>query len=129
MAPPADPATLALLIVHEFQHVKLDAMLDLYDLFDSADTPALPGTWQRTEPRPLDELLQETYARLAVEPESGHTRDAIDALAHRPFPHAAGGALRQRNAPQRAQPSSSGSSRYAVIASQRSPARAPSDSI
>jgi len=80
MAPPADPATLARLLVREFQRVKLNAILDLYDLFDSADTQLYPVPAEG-EPRPLGELLQETYARLAVEPESGHTRDAIGALA------------------------------------------------
>ena len=80
MAPPAGPATLARLLVREFQRVKLNAILDLYDLFDSADTQLYPVPAEG-EPRPLGELLQETYARLAVEPESGHTRDAIGALA------------------------------------------------
>jgi uncharacterized protein len=46
---PADPVTLALLLIREFQHVKLGAILDLYDLDDRTDG-----------------LLQGTYAQLAV---------------------------------------------------------------
>ncbi|MEV6401158.1 FxsB family cyclophane-forming radical SAM/SPASM peptide maturase [Streptomyces sp. NPDC051907] len=55
---------LALTLIHEFQHVKLGALQDMYDLFE-------PGggryhvAW-RTDPRPLDAVLQGTYAHLAV---------------------------------------------------------------
>jgi uncharacterized protein len=62
---PEDPVTLALLIIHEFQHVKLGAVLDLYDLFDPADTRLFHAPW-REDPRPLEGLLQGTYAHLAV---------------------------------------------------------------
>jgi uncharacterized protein len=62
---PADPATLALLLIHEFQHVKLGAMLDLYDLYDPADTRLYHAPW-RDDPRPLEGLLQGTYAHIAV---------------------------------------------------------------
>jgi uncharacterized protein len=65
LALPADPATLALLIIHEFQHVKLGGVLDLYDLFDSADGRLFHAPW-RDDPRPLEGLLQGTYAHLAV---------------------------------------------------------------
>ncbi len=61
----ADPATLALLLIHEFQHVKLGAMLDLYDLFDRTDTRLFHAPW-REDPRPLEGLLQGTYAHVAV---------------------------------------------------------------
>ena len=37
---PVDGADLALLIIHEFQHVKLGALLDMFDLYDSADQRA-----------------------------------------------------------------------------------------
>jgi uncharacterized protein len=100
---PADPATLALLIIHEFQHVKLGAMLDIYDLYDPADSRLFHAPW-REDLRPLEGLLQGTYAHLAVsdfwrtrqnvtggaEAEAAgqrfaywrdHTRDAIDTLA------------------------------------------------
>ena len=66
IARPSGPDTLALLIVHEFQHVKLGAVLDLYDLFDPADTkPRFFPPW-RPDPRPLEGLLQGTYAHVAV---------------------------------------------------------------
>lgn len=62
---PADPLTLALLLLHEFQHVKLGAILDLYDLFDPADKRLYRAPW-RKDLRPLEGLLQGTYAHLAV---------------------------------------------------------------
>ena len=99
---PADPVTLALLLVHEFQHVKLGAVLDLYDLFDSSDERLYRAPW-REDPRPFEGLLQGTYAHMAVSDfwrvrarvETGsaaeeasqryrlwhaHTRDAIETL-------------------------------------------------
>jgi uncharacterized protein len=62
---PADGDVLALLILHEFQHVKLGAMLDLFDLHDRADRRLFYAPW-REDPRPLEPLLQGTYAHLAV---------------------------------------------------------------
>jgi len=61
-----DPALLALLLVHEFQHVKLGALLDIAALYDVADTePRHYAPW-RPDPRPLEGLLQGTYAHIAV---------------------------------------------------------------
>lgn len=100
---PADSTTLALLIMHEFQHVKLGAILDLYDLYDPSDDRLYYAPW-REDRRPLEGLLQGTYAHLAVSDywrvrqqattgaESrlaaerytfwhGHTRTAIETLA------------------------------------------------
>ena len=62
---PDDHGTLALLLIHEFQHVKLGAVLDLYDLYDAADTRLFHAPW-RDDPRPLEGLLQGTYAHIAV---------------------------------------------------------------
>lgn len=62
---PADPATLALLLVHEFQHVKLGAVLDIADLYDHADARLFHAPW-REDPRPLEGLFQGTYAHIAV---------------------------------------------------------------
>jgi uncharacterized protein len=62
---PNDPVTLALLLLHEFQHVKLGAVLDLYDLYDPADHRLFHAPW-REDLRPLEGLLQGTYAHLAV---------------------------------------------------------------
>jgi uncharacterized protein len=56
---------LALLLVHEFQHVKLGAVLDLFDLFDRDDTRLFRAPW-RPDPRPLEGLLQGTYAHVGV---------------------------------------------------------------
>lgn len=65
IARPASPDTLALLVAHEFQHVKLGAVLDLMDLYDPEDTRLFHAPW-RPDPRPLEGLLQGTYAHVAV---------------------------------------------------------------
>jgi uncharacterized protein len=65
IALPADPAVLALLLIHEFQHVKLGAVLDLLDLHDPADTGRYYAPW-REDPRPWQGLLQGAYAHIAV---------------------------------------------------------------
>jgi uncharacterized protein len=62
---PDDPVTLALLLIHEFQHVKLGAVLDLYDLFDLSDTRLYYAPW-REDKRPIEGLLQGTYAHIGV---------------------------------------------------------------
>ncbi len=62
---PDDPATLALLLIHEFQHVKLGAVLDIVDLYDESDGRSYYAPW-RPDPRPLEGLLQGTYAHVAV---------------------------------------------------------------
>ncbi|MGA2825238.1 MAG: FxsB family cyclophane-forming radical SAM/SPASM peptide maturase [Streptosporangiaceae bacterium] len=76
---PADASTLALLIMHEFQHVKLGAILDLYDLYDPADNRLYQAPW-REDMRPLEGLLQGTYAHLAVS-EYWRTRQHVTAGA------------------------------------------------
>ncbi|MFE0462085.1 FxsB family cyclophane-forming radical SAM/SPASM peptide maturase [Kitasatospora sp. NPDC058965] len=65
IARPATAPALALLLVHEFQHVKLGAVLDFHDLFDPTDRRLFEAPW-RPDPRPLEGLLQGTYAHLAV---------------------------------------------------------------
>jgi uncharacterized protein len=65
LALPQDPTLLPLLLVHEFQHVKLGALLDMAELYDATDTALYHTRW-RTDPRPLEGLLQGTYAHLAV---------------------------------------------------------------
>jgi uncharacterized protein len=65
IALPDDPATLCLLLLHEFQHVKLGAVLDLFDLYDASDDRRYDAPW-RDDPRPLEGLLQGTYAHIAV---------------------------------------------------------------
>ncbi|XRQ04236.1 FxsB family cyclophane-forming radical SAM/SPASM peptide maturase [Actinomadura welshii] len=65
IALPESPAKLCLLILHEFQHVKLGAVLDFADLYDKADDRLYHAPW-RWDPRPLEGLLQGTYAHVAV---------------------------------------------------------------
>jgi uncharacterized protein len=62
---PADEGTLALLMMHEFQHVKLGAVLDLFELYDNSEQRLFYAPW-REDPRPLEALLQGTYAHIAV---------------------------------------------------------------
>ncbi|MFL6111118.1 MAG: aKG-HExxH-type peptide beta-hydroxylase, partial [Catenulispora sp.] len=50
---------------HEFQHVKLGAVLDAYDLYDESDRRHFYAPW-RDDPRPFEGLLQGTYAHIAV---------------------------------------------------------------
>ncbi len=65
VALPESADTLAMLLMHEFQHVKLGALLDLFDLCDRGDTRVFYAPW-REDPRPLEALLQGTYAHIAV---------------------------------------------------------------
>lgn len=65
IALPDRPETLCLLLMHEFQHVKLGAVLDFVDLYDPADDRKYHAPW-RADPRPLEGLLQGTYAHIAV---------------------------------------------------------------
>ena len=62
---PASGADLALLIIHEFQHVKLGALTDMFDLCERTDRRLFFAPW-REDPRPLGALLQGTYAHIAV---------------------------------------------------------------
>jgi len=62
---PATGADLALLVIHEFQHVKLGGVYDLYDLYDRTDQRLFFAPW-REDPRPVGALLQGTYAHIGV---------------------------------------------------------------
>lgn len=64
VARPADPVTLALLLITGFQHVKLGVVLDLYDLFDPIDTRLFASPWGEGKQH-LEDLFQDAYARLA----------------------------------------------------------------
>ncbi|WP_427920853.1 aKG-HExxH-type peptide beta-hydroxylase [Streptomyces sp. cg40] len=100
LSPPGDPVLLALTLVHEFLHVQLGALLDLVPLHGPVSPTLYHAPW-RPDPRPLDALLQGTYAHLGVcdfwyteataaaphdraEREHttwfGHTRGAVDTL-------------------------------------------------
>jgi uncharacterized protein len=65
VALPADRHRIDELLVHEFQHTKLFALSDLYELYDSADTRRLSVPW-RPDPRPVEGVLHGAYAHLAL---------------------------------------------------------------
>jgi uncharacterized protein len=60
-----DAPGLAHLLIHEAQHSKLGALLDLVDLVDPADTSVHHAPW-RADPRPLTALLHGAYAHTGV---------------------------------------------------------------
>ncbi|WP_436531290.1 FxsB family cyclophane-forming radical SAM/SPASM peptide maturase [Actinoplanes sp. HUAS TT8] len=62
---PEEPRALALLLVHEVQHLKLGAVLDVCAMFDPRDRRRIAVPW-RDDPRPVEGVLQGTYAFLAV---------------------------------------------------------------
>jgi uncharacterized protein len=65
IALPRDPGNLDALVLHEFQHVKLHALVDLRQLFDLEDTRRLRVPW-RPDPRPIEGVLHGAYANLAL---------------------------------------------------------------
>ncbi|GAA4436969.1 HEXXH motif domain-containing protein [Phytohabitans houttuyneae] len=62
---PATAADFAVTLVHEYQHAKLSALLDLVQLSDPADERRYFAPW-RTDARPLAGLLQGVYAFAGV---------------------------------------------------------------
>ena len=64
-AAPTGPAERAVLLVHEFQHAKLGALLDLCDLYDSESEARIAVGW-RPDLRPAEAALQGVYAHAAV---------------------------------------------------------------
>jgi len=62
---PPDPAGLALLLIHEIQHVKLGGLLDLVDLLEETGDGLYHAPW-RADPRPAPALLQGVYAHTGV---------------------------------------------------------------
>jgi HEXXH motif-containing protein len=65
MTPPRTSLSLALALVHEFQHTKLSALLNLVPLVDRAPGTMVYAPW-RSDPRPLRGLLQGAYAYLGL---------------------------------------------------------------
>jgi uncharacterized protein len=53
------------MLVHEFQHAKLFALSDLYDLVDTSSSIRLRVPW-RDDPRPPEGVLHGIYAHLAL---------------------------------------------------------------
>jgi uncharacterized protein len=62
---PASGEILALLLIHEFQHVKLGAMLDRHDLCREIPGQRFHVLW-RDDARPIESVLQGTYAHMGV---------------------------------------------------------------
>jgi HEXXH motif-containing protein len=62
---PPTPHDFAVTLVHEFQHSKLSAVLDLVQLTDPTDDRRYFAPW-RADPRPLAGLLQGVYAFAGV---------------------------------------------------------------
>ncbi len=65
VAMPRRGAGLDALLLHEFQHVKLHALIDMRELFDTADPRRLSVPW-RPDPRPVEGVLHGAYAYLAL---------------------------------------------------------------
>ncbi|WP_346176346.1 HEXXH motif domain-containing protein [Streptomyces cuspidosporus] len=63
--PPTDSATLAASLIHEAQHIKLSALLDLVPLMHGGMEENHYAPW-RADPRPLRGLLHGVYAFLGV---------------------------------------------------------------
>ncbi len=63
--PGASRTELSELLLHEFQHVKLYALLDMYRLHNPGYRDRLRVPW-RPDPRPVDGVLHGTYAYLAL---------------------------------------------------------------
>lgn len=62
---PRSAAELAVTLVHEFQHSKLSALLELVPLYQAAGDERHFAPW-RTDPRPTAGLIQGVYAFLGV---------------------------------------------------------------
>ena len=62
---PAEPSVLAMLVIHEVQHMTLSAVLDLEPLYSDGGEPRHHAPW-RLDPRPVGQLLQGTFAHFGV---------------------------------------------------------------
>jgi HEXXH motif-containing protein len=66
ISPPPDPATLAVNLVHEFQHIKLGGLLHLVPILDHEANSVLTYAPWRDDPRPLPGLLQGVFAFFGI---------------------------------------------------------------
>lgn len=80
LTPVRDDAALAVLLVHEVQHLKLGGLLNVCELVDRDDTRLLPVPW-REDPRPAEGVLHGTYAHLAVA-DMWRRRPSVNAATH-----------------------------------------------
>lgn len=62
---PTSGLTLASSLLHEFQHAKLGALLDLFQMYEDDGARRFYAPW-RDDPRPLSGLLQGVYAFMGV---------------------------------------------------------------
>jgi len=62
---PGSAVDFAMTMVHEFQHSKLNGVLDIVPLYDSTSRRTYFAPW-RTDPRPIGALLQGIYAFLGI---------------------------------------------------------------
>jgi uncharacterized protein len=60
-----DAPSLAVLLVHEFQHGKMNALLDICDLVHGGAAPLITVGW-RPDPRPAEAVIHGIFAHLAV---------------------------------------------------------------
>ncbi|MET7880444.1 FxsB family cyclophane-forming radical SAM/SPASM peptide maturase [Micromonospora profundi] len=83
VTPDLAPEAMAVLLVHEWQHAKLGAVLDLYDLVKPGQGTLIRVPW-RTDLRPPEGVIQGVYAHLAVSQvwRSRAATDQGDAWAH-----------------------------------------------
>jgi HEXXH motif-containing protein len=65
LSEPLDGTSLAETLIHEVQHLKLGALLDLVPLLDDQGEARWYAPW-RDDPRPLSGLLQGAYAHLGI---------------------------------------------------------------
>jgi hypothetical protein len=63
---PPDPVIMAETLIHEFQHLKLNALLDITRFTAPGEGPVLVYAPWRQDPRPVSGLLQGIYAHLAI---------------------------------------------------------------
>jgi uncharacterized protein len=78
---PEHPRALAMLLVHESQHLLLDTVFDMYDLSDETDTRTFTVGW-RSDPRPIPAVLHGIFAHIGMaEVWSARRRDPLDKAA------------------------------------------------
>jgi HEXXH motif-containing protein len=65
LSPPPDATTLAVSLIHEFQHIKLGGLLHLCRLCTDDVDSAVYAPW-RDDPRPVSGLLQGVYAFFGI---------------------------------------------------------------
>lgn len=65
IALPREPGHLDALLLHEFQHLKLHALIGMHDLFDPENNRRFKVPW-RPDLRPAEGALHGTYAHLAL---------------------------------------------------------------